>query len=178
MPSLRRYLAPLAAALVLVAPALAGPPTTWPATYDASTRVRETIHVSAAGRSITRRETFESSGPLTFLDERRLSLDSGDDVMPDFTAKYETNRRGVVHFRLDRASRRFVDRYFRRQMRGAGMQGACGTSFGVGTIEFSEDGSSLEGRQTMRLWLDGTYRGVGVEMDAVARFTFTGTRAP
>lgn len=179
MLSLRFPVGAGAAAVVLALPAFAaGPPTTFPATYDATSQIKETVHATAGGRTITRRFTFESAGPLTFVDDRTMSIDSGDDAIPDFTAKYETDRKGVVRFRISRESQRPVARYFRRMMREEGFRGASGASFGVGRIEFSEDGSSLDGKLAMRLWFDGSYRGVGVEMNAVARFTFSGTRVP
>lgn len=169
-----------AAAIVLALPALAaGPPTTFPTTYDTAVQIHQTARAVGAGRTITRRRSYESRGPTTFLDSRRVQLGSIDDPdfddFPDITANYRTNRRGVVTFRVDSASRRAVQRFLRRQIRAEGIRGAGGFSFGTGRLEFSDDGSTFEGRQTIRGWLEGTSRGVEVRVDSVDRFEFTGT---
>lgn len=180
MAAIRNSVLPAAAAIVLALPALAaGPPTTFPTTYDTTAQVKETARASGAGRTITRRRSYESQGPTTFLDDRRIllgSLDDGEfDDFPDITATYKTNRRGVVTYRVDPASRRAMQRFFRRQIRAEGIRGSGGFTFGAGRLEFSDDGSTFEGRQTIRTWLEGTSRGVEVRVDGVDRFRFTGT---
>jgi len=176
LPRLREVLA--AAALVLALPAFAGPPTTFPATYDCTSLARQTLHATAAGRTFTQKDQFASAGPMTFVDAKKLSIASGDPEFPDLAAKYKTTQKGVVRYTLTRASRRDFLSFFRRQLRANGLRGTTTATFGTGRIEFSEDGSTLDGKQTIRLGFSGAVRGIGVEVTGTVRMTFTGTLAP
>jgi hypothetical protein len=167
-----------ACALVLPLPAFAGPPTTFPTTYACTSVARERVTASAAGRTVTRRFRFDMAGPVTFLDDRTLSIETGDPEFPDGTAKYRTTRKGVVRYTMSRETRRDFLALFRRQMRKAGLRGTPTAAFGTGRIEFSEDGSTLEGSQSLRLGFAGTYRGIGVTATGSVRFTFSGALAP
>ena len=167
-----------AAALFLALPAFAGPPTTFPATYDCTSVARQTIRATAAGRTVTQRDQVPSAGPVTFADARTLSFVSGDPEFPDTIARYRTNSKGVVRYTLTRASRRDFLSYFRRQFRASGLRGTTTLTFGTGRIEFSEDGTTLDGRQTIRLGFSGAFRGIAIEMTGVVRMTFTGALVP
>ena len=180
MRSRRLRILSLAAALVVALPAFADPPTTFPARFDCTFVLSDVDRITLTGATTdtrTTRESTESLGSIVFEDADTVRIDSGNPAEPDFVARYRTKRNGEVRYRLTRASRRAAFARIRREGRDR-FSGTTALRVGKGRMTFSEDGSTVTGRHTLRLGFVGAYRGVDVALAAGLEHSFTGTLAP